>query len=197
MDRFDEGKQRVLARLGRPDRSKKGAVDEEAWPLIDAINTLDDYYTTSSCAGRITLFVEPSSGKKHEGAWLLVSHQPVTRALVSDALRPDALRAHEGTVWFRMEGAIFHIACRDLAAADALLKTCKAAGWKHSGVTGTSPKILIEATTSERIDVPIAKDGERFVPEGFIDYLIAEANRKLEATAKKRARLVALLRKQA
>lgn len=182
---FEGAKRRTLDQLGKPDRSKKGGVDDEAWPLIDAINNCKDYYTTSSCSGRITLFVEPESGKKHEGDWLFVSHAAATL--------PDVLKAleqlPEGTVWFRMEGAIFHIACRDLEAANELLKTCKASGWKHSGVTGTEPKIIVEATTSERIDVPIAKNGALFVPEGFIAHLVQEANKKLDATARKRERL--------
>ncbi len=193
---FDEQKERYLAALERPgpDRSKKGDVDEAIKPLLAALNALPDYYTTSSCAGRIDLFAEPASGKKHEGEWLLVSHEPVEPAAVRQALAKLATLPPDATLWFRMEGAILHVCCRTLDAADALLKRCKEAGWKHSGVTGTSPRIMVEATTSERIDVPIGKGGSQkegslFVPEQFIDFLVQEANRKLKRTREKMARL--------
>lgn len=186
---FDAQKEHVLASLGQPDRSKKGGVDEEAWPLLDAINHHPDLYTTSSCAGRIDLFVEPPSGKKHEGAWLFVTHQPADRAAVERALA----QRFSGTLWFRMEGAILHVACRDVATADAFLKLCKAAGWKHSGLTGTSPKVMIEAATSERLDVPIGKEGALFVPDSFIAFLVREANKKLARTREKMERLEQLV----
>uniref|UniRef100_A0A0F7V6N1 tRNA(Phe) 7-[(3-amino-3-carboxypropyl)-4-demethylwyosine(37)-N(4)]-methyltransferase n=1 Tax=Toxoplasma gondii (strain ATCC 50861 / VEG) TaxID=432359 RepID=A0A0F7V6N1_TOXGV len=43
----------------RKDRSKKGSVDEEIRPLLDAINKLKNFYTSSSCAGRILLVGTP------------------------------------------------------------------------------------------------------------------------------------------
>ncbi len=184
---FEAQKRKYLGELEKAskDRSKKGNVDEEIAALLDAINAHDDYYTTSSCAGRIDLFVEPNSGKKHEGEWLFVSHGEVEKGKVEEALG----NLPEPTVWFRMEGAILHVCARDMDAADRFLKLCKATGWKHSGVTGTSPRIMIEATTSERIDVPIAREGALFVPEKFIGFLVKEANDKLEKTRNKIERL--------
>ncbi len=193
-DAFVVQKRKYLAELESEakDHSKKGDVDDAIKPLLDAVNARDEYYTTSSCAGRIDLFVEPASGKKHEGAWLYVSHDEAEEKDVQRALAALSA-APSGTVWFRMEGAILHVCCASMDAADAFLKACKAAGWKHSGVTGTSPRIMIEATTSERIDVPVAKDGALFVPEKFIAYLVKEANKKLVRTREKIERLEKLL----
>jgi len=194
MGPFDEQKAKYLAKLAssEKDRSKKGAVDREIVPLLDAINAQPNLYSTSSCAGRIDLFVEPASGKKQEGEWLFVSHQEVKEKELLEALQsqlPTLSTRSSATLWFRMEGAILHVCCRNLDAADSFLKACKAAGWKHSGVTGTSPRIMVEATTSERMDVPIAKDGALFVPEKFVSFLVKEANRKLARTREKMARL--------
>lgn len=190
---FDTQKERYLAELASDgkDRSKKGDVDAEILPLLDAINRNPDLYTTSSCAGRIDLFVEPVSGKKHEGQWLFVSHGEAAVGEVEAALRDVPAE----TVWFRMEGAIIHVCCRSMESADAFLKRCKEAGWKHSGITGTSPRIMVEATTSERMDVPVASDGALFVPAKFIGFLVKEANGKLRRTREKMARLERILRR--
>lgn len=57
-------KQKILASLASSssptysDKSPKGSVDAEIIELIDTINGLDGYVTTSSCAGRISVFVE-------------------------------------------------------------------------------------------------------------------------------------------
>ena len=184
---FDAQKRTYLAGLAseEKDRSKKGSVDAEIMPLLDAINRQPDFYTTSSCAGRIDLFREPASGKKHEGEWLYVTHDEAAFSELSAALK--TLPAE--TVWFRMEGAILHVCCRDLVAANRFLQACKETGWKHSGITGTERRIIVEATTSERIDVPLSKDGVLFVSERFVAYLVKEANNKLRKTREKMARL--------
>lgn len=181
---FDDEKERVLGKLGKPDRSKKGGVDEQIQPLLDAINADPDYYTTSSCAGRIHLFVDPASGKKHEGEWLYVSHDPVDATTIKEHLA----ELPSETTWFRMEGAILHVCARDLDAANRFLAACKRSGWKHSGITSSEKRVMIEATTSESIAVPIA-NGELFVDERFIDYLVTEANAKLACVREKRDRL--------
>lgn len=101
---FRQKKDRILAELAVPsveykDASPKGSVDEEVRDLIDFVNALDGYVTTSSCAGRITVYAEgqkqsqahkddpdPSKlrsetattgGKGGGGKWLFVSHEPV------------------------------------------------------------------------------------------------------------------------
>ncbi|KAL9625632.1 MAG: hypothetical protein Q9160_000345 [Pyrenula sp. 1 TL-2023] len=101
---FQQKKDQILAELAVPtaeytDASPKGSVDEEIRDLIDFVNALEGYVTTSSCAGRITVYAEgqkkarahkdsssPSrsrpetattGGKGGGGRWLFVSHEPV------------------------------------------------------------------------------------------------------------------------
>jgi len=49
--------------LSRDDFSKKGSVDKKIIPLIDKINSKDEYYTTSSCSGRIMLMADGKTKK--------------------------------------------------------------------------------------------------------------------------------------
>ena len=40
------------------DLSRKGSVDEPIKDLVEFINSLDSYFTTSSCSGRIIVFAD-------------------------------------------------------------------------------------------------------------------------------------------
>lgn len=95
--RFEEKKQKVLAQLSAPDEaysdlSPKGSVDQGVKELCSEINALDGFVTTSSCAGRIAVYLDgwqqkahdddeangtASSGGKGGGEWLYVSHDPL------------------------------------------------------------------------------------------------------------------------
>ncbi|MCJ1251966.1 hypothetical protein MMC30_009204 [Trapelia coarctata] len=94
-------KDRILKDLSIPledytDLSPKGSVDVGIQDLIDDINGMEGLVTTSSCAGRISVFLEGSKedvykegseglssqvivpgGKGNGGRWLYVSHDPV------------------------------------------------------------------------------------------------------------------------
>lgn len=50
---FATDKARVL---GQVDLSRKGSVDEPIAPLVEYLNSVENYYTTSSCSGRISAF---------------------------------------------------------------------------------------------------------------------------------------------
>ncbi|KAI9313686.1 methyltransferase TYW3-domain-containing protein [Dichotomocladium elegans] len=91
---FDTRKQQVVSSLvealdpKRRDKSPKGFIDAPILNLIHIINQHPDYYTTSSCSGRIAIYCEgldPDSDKTTTkgGTWLYVSHDPV--AIPSDA----------------------------------------------------------------------------------------------------------------
>ncbi|RYP33387.1 hypothetical protein DL767_004792 [Monosporascus sp. MG133] len=109
---FTKKKDRILQQLLIPDSeytdaSPKGSIDAGIRHLIDEINRLDGFVTTSSCAGRVSVFVEGKKamdpehqaqldegygqeqvalkpaqtagvgGKGGGGSWLFVSHDPV------------------------------------------------------------------------------------------------------------------------
>ena len=52
---FSSEKARVL---GKVDLSRKGNVDEAVAELVCCINSLEDFYTTSSCSGRLVVLQE-------------------------------------------------------------------------------------------------------------------------------------------
>ncbi|KAL0260329.1 hypothetical protein SLS55_004015 [Diplodia seriata] len=101
---FAAKKHRILQQLAQPaadysDASPKGSIDEGIRTLINDINAIEGLVTTSSCAGRISAFLEgrkraaaaegsepreapaetsiAGAGGKGGGQWLFVSHEPV------------------------------------------------------------------------------------------------------------------------
>ncbi len=175
---FDEEKKKYLELLGKPDRSKKGGVDEAIWPVLNAINDCENFYTTSSCAGRINLFKEPEDGRKDKAEWLFVSH---------DSVDFSELRLHlddlpQGTVWFKYEAAILHVVARDEKNANIFLQLARESGFKHSGLLSTTKRYVMEVLDSERFDVPVAVDGKLIVDGAFIEFLVKKANKKLLVT---------------
>lgn len=105
---FADKKDKLLKGLSIPpedytDLSPKGSVDVGIQDLINEINNLEGLVTTSSCAGRISVFLEGSKeevhtedserlssklivpgGKGNGGRWLFVSHDPVQQVVDGD-----------------------------------------------------------------------------------------------------------------
>jgi len=175
---FDKEKKDCLNRI---DKSKKGSVDKEIRQLVDCINSLSDYYTTSSCSGRILLIIIPKSGKKCDVDFLLASHDKVNFKEIKACLE----NIPEQDLWFRQESMILHVACRTIEDAQKILDLSTLAGFKHSGIITTKKKIIVEIIGSEQFDTIIAKHGNVFVSDEHLRLLVSEANKKLEINSRK------------
>lgn len=57
---FNQRKEKILTGLSQdsPDASPKGFIDHEILSLVNYLNSQDGIVTTSSCAGRIAIFLE-------------------------------------------------------------------------------------------------------------------------------------------
>lgn len=184
--KFENEKKQALEKLIKFDNSKKGFVDEDILPLVKQINKHSDYYTTSSCAGRI-MIIKPSK-VKHEAEWLFSSHNYPNFEDISKSLQ----NLPKETIWLRMEPPILHIAARDMESADILLKKANAAGFRRPSILSFKKKIIIEIMIPNKMDVPISKQGKLLVEEKYLEFLLEEANKKLEKSRKKIKKLVNL-----
>ena len=63
--------------LAKKDKSKKGSIDNKIKKLVNKINSLDNFYTTSSCSGRVLLLAIPQSNKKNKVHYLFCSHKKI------------------------------------------------------------------------------------------------------------------------
>lgn len=175
---FDNDKKNIL---NKADKSKKGRIDRDIKQLVKFINSLDDYYTNSSCSGRI---VVQSALKKGESKWIFIKHSSVKFSEINKSL---TILPKE-PLWFKQEPIILHITCRTIDNAQKLLDLAREAGLKRSGIIGTRKKIVVEIIGTERIEAIIAKDGKLLINDDYIKELIIEANKKLKM-AKKRISL--------
>ncbi|CAN9266816.1 unnamed protein product [Alternaria alternata] len=132
--RFEVRKQKILEQLDAPDGeyhdlSPKGSIDAPIRDLIGEINKLQGLVTTSSCSGRISVFLEGRKadaevsdsaqgeesragpgGKGGGGAWLFISHTPVERVEANHDLMSEfglqKYETEERTPRFRESGAV-------------------------------------------------------------------------------------------
>jgi tRNA wybutosine-synthesizing protein 3 len=160
-----------------------GDLDMQLKPLLDAINALPQYYTTSSCSGRAIL-IESLGGKGLDsilGKW----HGHVKTEDVVSQIKPCG-----GTLWFRFEGPILHVMATTTRWADEFLHLCRESGLKRSGIQSLKQeRILVEALSTERVDAPIMAQGKMLVAEGYMKFLVGEANAKYDAGLQKLMRL--------
>jgi len=160
--------------LSKKDKSKKGRIDEKIIPLVNKINSFPNYYTTSSCAGRIKLFVP--SKRKQDTKLIFVKHDKVTFNEINKNLK----KLPKESVWFRQESFIIHVCCKTFEDAQRLLDISNNAGLKRAGIITTKNKIIVELISTEHFDTIIAKNGKLLITDSFLKILTKEANKRLQ-----------------
>lgn len=211
MNAFDQKKASILAQIeatdeANPDASPKGTIDEPIIPLIRLINAHPDMVTTSSCSGRVSVFLEgvklkneeaKLGGKGDGGRWLFITHDP--KELENSQWWHEAKQHtddHDCSgpsrfVIYKFEAMILHVKCRDAKTAGDLYTEAMACGFRESGI-GTNNVVGIRI--SLRLDVPIAhlaSDGS-VVPLVSDDYISALNSISLDLFDKNFAKMRAL-----
>ena len=177
--KFEERKKQVLKKLEQGiDKSRKGSIDEPIKNLVWLINSLEYYYTTSSCSGRIMLQSSALKGKKWENEWYFVSHDLIDDVdMIWNELNHD-------DVWLRMDAAILHIACKSIEDAEKMLIAARDAGFKRAGIISLK-NLIIEAISTEHIEMPLVVDGKKLIDVNALKIIIDEANKRLQRTHEK------------
>ena len=185
-DRFEKQKRHAVNKLDVSIRV--GDVDTGIVKLLQLLNACKDYYTTSSCEGRIQVFQDVGSKKDNQtlGCW----HRKVKFREVLQAFRPV-----KGVVYFKFEPPILHVAARGIAAARALLIAAREAGFKKSGIQAVKEeRFMVELASTENIDAPVMDNGSKLVPDEYVKYLVRLANAKHTRTRSKIKKLETLIK---
>ncbi len=173
MENFLKRKKDVLSKL---DKSSIGRWDEKIAELCDKINSFENYYTTSSCSGRIILMIDQE--KKGKDLFVFVSHDKISFDKLKDELNL-ALKKNK-KIKFKLEPCILHVSCETLEDAEELYEKAKLAGWKKSGIIGVKNGFTVELNSTEKLEFPIIQDKKVLVSDEFLRIVTKEANKKLE-----------------
>ncbi|KAF1812694.1 hypothetical protein P152DRAFT_507499 [Eremomyces bilateralis CBS 781.70] len=170
MGLFEQKKSLILQELDKPpneysDLSPKGSIDAEIRELISNINKSSGLVTTSSCSGRVSVFLEgrrtPStadagtvsnySGGKGGGRWLFVSHCPFSTLPKVDDFHtflklshgkepPKVLPQSHKLIHFKFEPFILHVLAASLEHAESVTSSALQAGFRESGIATLNPQ---------------------------------------------------------
>jgi len=180
---FQESKKKQLSKI---DKSSIGSWDKKIVGLCEKLNKKKNYYTTSSCAGRIVLI--KSLNEKARDVFLFRTHDKINFNELKKALK-DAGRKYKGLIDFQQTPCILHVACASLIDAQNLVTKAKLAGWKHSGIMATGKRFMIELHSTEKISFPVVDKGKLLVNDDFLKIVIKKSNEKLEKVWEKIKRL--------
>ncbi|XP_048587337.1 tRNA wybutosine-synthesizing protein 3 homolog isoform X5 [Nematostella vectensis] len=138
--------------LSQADLSKKGSIDEPIVNLVDYINGLDAFFTTSSCSGRISVFTEGHGQRKKCSEWRYITHGQADLESVLESLedcKRDAV--------LKFEPFVLHVQCKSLEHAQ-----------------------LMAVRSTHSLEVPLICNGNLLVSKEYIQYVVDMANKKME-----------------
>uniref|UniRef100_A0A671E469 tRNA wybutosine-synthesizing protein 3 homolog n=1 Tax=Rhinolophus ferrumequinum TaxID=59479 RepID=A0A671E469_RHIFE len=160
MDRSAEFRRWKAQCLSKADLSRKGDVDEDVVDLVQLLNEREQFFTTSSCAGRIILLDGNINGievQKKNCCWLLVTHRPCVK---DDMIA--ALKKANGDAILKFEPFVLHVQCQQLQDAQ-----------------------ILAVRSTHGLEVPLSHEGKLMVTEEYIDFLLKIANQKMEENKKR------------
>lgn len=178
-------KQRKKDILSKKDKSSKKSWDKKIVPLCNKINQRKEFYTTSSCSGRIMIMINQE--RKGHNLFLFTSHEKIKPKDILPKLENYAKNHKE--VKFKTEACILHVSCENVNDAEKLYQKAKKAGWKRTGLISFKKRLVLELNSTEKIEFPVIINHEKIVTEDFLKKIVREANKKLEKSWEKITRL--------
>lgn len=174
---FDQKKKAILAEINslEPDLSPKGTIDQLCLPIMHLINSHKDMITTSSCSGRISVFVEgaklinkkdvKSGGKGLGGRWLFVTHEQdevlnwLNNISETEQIRFQSVDNNTNEfdnsvryILYKYEPFILHVKCRDFQMASKLFNVAMSCGFRESGIGSNN---IVAIRINIKLDIPI------------------------------------------
>lgn len=162
-----------------------GEVDRKALSILEKLNEIEYFFTTSSCSGRIVVLELPSIGDKLNAKFLGKWDRKINVNDVMDSLE----KSDRGEIWFLAQPPIFHVSATDIGMASDLVKVAKQSGFKNSGVKSIGSKVAVEICSTEELDVPLGINGNILCGEDYLALIVSMANEIMEKAEKKLALL--------
>ncbi len=196
MNNFQKQKKDILFKL---DKSSIGKWDAKIISLCEKINSLENYYTTSSCSGRVVLIVD--NAKKRPGLFVkvwhdLISFEGLKKSLEKCTTRrtPKSLGQRKNII-FKQEPCILHVACNSLEQSLDFLKKARSVGFKRGGIisgerskskdfhvslVNSGKRFVLELIGTEKLEFPIIENGKILVDDEFLKMIVKKSNENLK-----------------
>ena len=200
------------------DRSHAGGIDPPILALCELINARPEFYTTSSCSGRVVLFwqrdaaadepeadAEPELGasgggdppidgraKAAGGRWLYITHDEPS---LQDMLAAAPELPTSGLAVFKQEPFLLHVRCCSMEAATVLYRLARECGLRESGVApvGEFPLCAIRSHAL-KMDSIVGSNGRWIVSQDYLALTVDVATQKMRANLAKLNKLEHCLR---
>ncbi|MFH1801647.1 MAG: tRNA wybutosine-synthesizing 3 family protein [archaeon] len=173
-DIFSKRKKDIMS---KKDKSHAGSWDKRILKLCDKINENENYYTTSSCSGRIVLMI--SQNKKAPNLFLKIYHDKISfQQLKKDLI--ETSRKGKKLIKLKMEVCALNVACRDLESVKKLFAVARSSGWKRAGIMISDKRIMLSLNSTEKLEFPVISDGKILVSDNFLKIVVKESGEKLQ-----------------
>ena len=172
-DNFNQRKKDILS---KKDKSSKGKWDKKIKKLCDKINKSKEYYTTSSCSGRVVIMYDKK--KKQGGLFVNVYHDLINyKKLLNDLNKINCVELLK----FKQEPPILHVHCKTLKDAQKLLRKAQLAGWKKSGIISSGSRVIVELCGTEKLEFFVMNKGCILVNHPFLELIAKRCNENLKS----------------
>ncbi|MBS3061218.1 MAG: hypothetical protein J4215_01385 [Candidatus Diapherotrites archaeon] len=175
------------------DAVTNGKADKPAIPLCEFLNSLPEFFTASSCSGRVILLNVDSMETKQTAAFHYKTHG-LASAMVSWKKLSEKTRKE---VWFKQESFILHIGTNHLDNANRLLECARLAGIKRGGIMLAKPgKFILELQGTQGISAPIKYQDKLLVNRDYYEFLVRRANKKMKKNSQQLEKFEKILREK-
>jgi len=155
---------------------KEGKADKQMHSLCRFVSLSKEFFTSSSCAGRIILLQLPKNENKREASFHRKWHRKVGEKEIWEGIEAET----KGELWFKLDPFILHIGAAKLEGARKILECMKKAGVKRGGIIVAKPgKFLVEMQGTQAIAFPVKRGKKALVGKEFLEYILDRANEKL------------------
>ncbi len=163
-------------------RSLEKAIEEKkadklAIPMCKFVSRTKNFFTSSSCAGRIILLQLPEDESKKDACFHRKWHRKIKEKELWEGINAES----KGNLWFKLDPFILHIGANTIENARTILKIMKETGIKRGGIIVAKPgKFLIELQGTQVMSFPVKKEKEAVIDKEYMNYALGIANKKLE-----------------
>lgn len=156
---------------------KENEADKKMLSLCNYINSTENFFTSSGCAGRIMLLGLYGKATKEQSYFHRKWHRKVKFAELWNGIKAKS----KGVLWFKMEPLIIHIGAKNLEDANLLLNVMRNAGIKRGGIiVAKQGKCIAEFVGTQSISLPVKKEKKILIEKQYMQEILAEGNKKLK-----------------